>query len=44
MGAITNCCASEKKKRQEKNTVDFNKEINGELEVETLTPEEEEGP
>jgi len=33
MGAITNCCASEKKKRQDKDKVDYNTEFNGEAEV-----------
>jgi len=40
MGAVTNCCASEKKKRQEKNTIDYNKEINGEAEKATEVEEE----
>ena len=40
MGAITNCCASEKKQRNAKNKIDFDKELTGKVEVDKDDPDE----
>jgi len=44
MGAVTNCCASEKKKRNEKNTIDYNKEFNGKADKAESSDEAQDAP